>query len=131
MTVKEQHFQCGWSDKNIINVSRYKKYKGLDLNYFFEIRRTGQVPTKKDVESARLEAFRVEDNCDRVIITYLDSENVPENSRNAPLDGNKENNPKKRVDLNGDQFYEWKPLTHQDEMTYRKKVYDSKKKNKR
>jgi len=122
MTVKEQHFQCGWSDRHIISVDKYQEGKGLDLKYFFEIRELGDVPTAREVEKARLEAFRVEDNCERVVISYLDADVVPENSRNAPLDGRLDGCPKKKVNLDGDQFYDWKPLTQKDEYGYRKKV---------
>lgn len=134
MTVKEQHFQCGWSDRHIISVDKYKEGKGLDLNYFFEIRTPGPVPTKEEVEKARLEAFKQEKTTHHVIITYLDSDTVPENSRNAPLDGRVlmtetdewgfAKSPKKRVSLDGDTFYDWKPLTHSDEVKYRQKAYD-------
>jgi len=119
--VLEQHFQNGWHDKTIINVSRYVK-KGLDLNYHFEIRKTGTVPTAEDVEKARLEAFKQEKKCERVVITYLDADVIPENSRNAPMDGKLPNCPKKRCSLDGDTFYDWKPLTQKNRYDYQKRA---------
>lgn len=131
MTVKENHYRCGWDNQHIINVSKYNE-RGLDLKYFYQRKTKGLVPTQEEVITARKEAFKQEDSAHHVIITYMDANNVPINSRNAPLDGNSEDrekdfygftkSPKMRVDLDGDQFYDWKPLNNTDCYKYRKKL---------
>ena len=89
MTVKESHFRCCKKDFSIIAIADYDPVHGYNGYIgFIEVRKP--VPTREEVIQARTLAFDIQAKKPDhdVVITYMDSEVIADNARNAPIQGN-------------------------------------------
>lgn len=125
MTIIERHFKWGWDDKCAIKICAYRPNNGLVVDYGYNAIYQTKVPNSDNVLLARKEAVRYQLNNPNhdVVITIQDADNVPENSRNSPLDGGatpieRDRDgwwvmPKVRGQSPGN-LYDWQPLTPRD-----------------
>lgn len=145
--IKENHWRGHFTDQSILQVDHYTD-RGLDLKFYWQQIFFKPTPSNEDMEIARLEACNVFLKMGgNVIITILDSLQVPENDRNASIDmreGHKKIigsrngwpvNVKKETGDPGDQYYDWTPLTpkqvEQRLVQVRQALYQETKKSKR
>lgn len=129
--IKENHWQGLFSDRSSIEVNHYNE-SGFNIAYHWLRILEKPTPTNEDMEAARLEACRAfVELGGHVILTVHDSQDIPENDRNAPLDMRQGHTQiigkdhsgwpvvaKKNTGDPGDQYYDWK-----QETDYNKRLY--------
>jgi len=126
VVIKESHFHWGWKKKSAVEVNGYDPVHGLDLRFYHHTESENPTPPVTDIVKARKVAgrYQVEKPNNDVVITVLDSESIPENSRNAPLDGNAGFvgvdhrgwgiSPKCKRPEPPKGLYEWQPMTDKE-----------------
>ena len=132
MKIRETHNRGAFEDKTLLEVNQYGD-RGLNLGYFHRTLLDSDVATSQDMEALRLEACKAYIQYGgEVVISVIDSAHIPENDRNAPLDGNADvvdgRLPKKQTGDPGDQYYDWQPLDQVDQRINKTQYLINKKK---
>lgn len=86
MVIKESHYR-GCKKQSQVDVNGYGPIHGLDFSLYYHTESEEVTPPVEDIVKARKVAGRYQANKPEhdVVITVSDSQDLPENSRNAPL----------------------------------------------
>lgn len=146
MVIKESHYKWGWDKKSAVEVNGYDPVHGLDFKLYHHTESDTLTPPAADIVKARKVAgrYQAQKPNNDVVITAFDADSVPENSRNAPLDGNAEFigrdhrgwgiSPKCRRPEPPKGSYDWEPMTNREKEVLlqesKKNIFEEEKANK-